>query len=135
MLCNFLYFLSSADFFQNQLFRKILLGTLSECQMVWTQIRNDVLSVLICVQTACKGYQQTAKVAASKERVKACPAEYFYELHSSPIFILLTCNMPVVRSEWKTVWILIRWLRQKPADLDLHCFKKKRTNPVQQCKV
>ena len=24
----------------------------------------------------------------------------------------------------KTVWILIRWLLQKPADLDLHCFQK-----------
>ena len=24
----------------------------------------------------------------------------------------------------KTVWILISWLHQKPADLDLHCFKK-----------
>ena len=23
---------------------------------------------------------------------------------------------------WKTVQILIRWLRQKPADLNLHCF-------------
>ena len=25
----------------------------------------------------------------------------------------------------KTVWILISWLLQKPADLDLHCFQKK----------
>ena len=24
---------------------------------------------------------------------------------------------------WKTVWILISWLLQKPADLDLHCFQ------------
>ena len=32
------------------------------------------------------------------------------------------------QSEWKTVWILIRWLRQKPADLDLQCFQK-RINP------
>ena len=23
------------------------------------------------------------------------------------------------------MWILIRWLRQKPADLDLQCFKKR----------
>ena len=29
---------------------------------------NDALSVLIWVQTVCKGYQQTTKVAASKER-------------------------------------------------------------------
>ena len=48
-----------------------VLGTLSECQTVWIQIRTDILLVLIWVQTVCKGYQQTTwKVAASKERVK-----------------------------------------------------------------
>ena len=26
--------------------------------------------------------------------------------------------------EWKTVCILISWLHQKPADLDVHCFHK-----------
>ena len=34
--------------------------------MVWIQIRTDILSVLIWVQTVCKGYQQRTKVAASK---------------------------------------------------------------------
>ena len=63
--------MSSADFFQNEPFRKILSGTLSECETVWIQIRTDILSVLMWVQTVCKGYQQTTKVAASKERVKA----------------------------------------------------------------
>ena len=24
---------------------------------------------------------------------------------------------------WKTVWILISWLLQKPADLTIHCFQ------------
>ena len=43
--------------------KKHSLGTLSECQTVWTQIRIDVLSVLIWVQTVCKGYQQTIQVA------------------------------------------------------------------------
>ena len=28
--------------------------------------------------------------------------------------------------EWKTLWIHIRWLRQKPDDLDLQCFKKEK---------
>ena len=51
-------FLSSADFFQNQLFRKILSGIPSECQAVWIQIRPDILSGLIWVQTVCKSYQQ-----------------------------------------------------------------------------
>ena len=55
-------FLSSADFFQNQLFRKILSGLPSECQTVWIQIRPDPLSGLIWVQIVCKGYQQTTLV-------------------------------------------------------------------------
>ena len=39
------------------------------------------------------------------------------------------------RSEWKSVWILVRWLHQKPADLDLQCYKfQKRINPVPQDK-
>ena len=33
------------------------------------------------------------------------------------------------QSEWLTEWILIRWLHQKPAILDLQCFQK-RINPV-----
>ena len=55
------FFLSSADFFQNQPFRKIISGILSECQTVWTQIRTDKMSVLIWVQTICKDYQQAAR--------------------------------------------------------------------------
>ena len=54
---------------------------------------------------------------------------YLYVLHSSPIVILLTCSIPDISmyflSEMKTVWILIRWLHQKPSDLDLHCFQNK----------
>ena len=53
-----MFLLSSADFFQNQLFQNILSGTLSECQAVWIQIRTDTLSVLIWVQIVCKSYQQ-----------------------------------------------------------------------------
>ena len=61
--------LSSAAFFQNQPFQKILSGSLSECQTVWIQIRPDILSGLIWIQPVRKGYQQTTKVAVSKERV------------------------------------------------------------------
>ena len=54
--------------------------------------------------------------------------DIFDDLHSSPIFILLTCNIRVVimyyQPEWKTVWLLIRWLHQMPADLNLQCFLK-----------
>ena len=60
LLGNFhAFFLSSADFFQNQLFQIILSGILSECQTVWIQIRSDILSGQIWVQTVCKSYLQT----------------------------------------------------------------------------
>ena len=62
ILGNFSWFLSSADFFQNKLFEKILSGIPSECQTVWTLIRPDVLSDLIWVQIVCQGYQQTTLV-------------------------------------------------------------------------
>ena len=55
----FMLLLSSANFFQSELFPKILSGTLPECQTVWIQIKTDILSVMIWVQTVCKGYQQT----------------------------------------------------------------------------
>ena len=58
-LWNFPAFLLSADFFQYQPFQKILSRILSEYQTVWTQIRPDILSGLIWVQTVCKSYQQT----------------------------------------------------------------------------
>ena len=54
-----MFLLSSVNNYQNQPFRKknSISGTLSECQTVWNQIRTDVLSVLIWIQTVCKGYQ------------------------------------------------------------------------------
>ena len=45
LLGNFSCFLSSADFFQNQLFLKILSGIQSECQTVWIKIRPDILDL------------------------------------------------------------------------------------------
>ena len=55
-------------------FLKKNLGALSACQTVWIQIRTNILSVLIWVQTVCKGNQLTQKVAAIKERVKMLPS-------------------------------------------------------------
>ena len=46
--------LSSADFFQNQLFFKK-----NQCLTVWIQIRPNVLLGLVWVQTVCKEYQET----------------------------------------------------------------------------
>ena len=62
LLGNFSCFLSSAVFFQNQLFQNILSGISSECQRDWIQIRPHILSSLICVQSVSKGYQQTTLV-------------------------------------------------------------------------
>ena len=53
-----LLFSKPADFFQNRLFQKILLGLQSECQTVSIQISFNILSGLIWVHTVCKGYQQ-----------------------------------------------------------------------------
>ena len=39
--------------------KKKLSGIPSDCQTVWIQIRPDVLSGLIRVQTVCESYQQT----------------------------------------------------------------------------
>ena len=47
-------FLSSADFFQNQLFRNILSKIPSECKIVLIQIRPEKISGLIWFQTVCK---------------------------------------------------------------------------------
>ena len=69
MLLTFL----SDFFFKNSFFKKQYLSRkISECQTAWNQIRTDVLSVLIWVQTVCKGYQQTTKVAACRQIVMHC---------------------------------------------------------------
>ena len=51
-------FLSSADFCQDQCFRKILSGIHSDCQTVGSRSDPSFLSSLIWIQTVCKGYQQ-----------------------------------------------------------------------------
>ena len=64
-------FFPSADFFQNQHFQKILSAIPSEYQTVCTQIRPDILSGLIWVQTVCKDYQQATPVG-KELRVHTC---------------------------------------------------------------
>ena len=39
---------------------------------------------------------------------------------------LITSPSFEIHSVVKKVWILISWLHQKPADLDLHCFQKRK---------
>ena len=38
----------------------------SECQTIWIQIKPSIFFCLIWVQTVCKGYQQTTKVATKR---------------------------------------------------------------------
>ena len=66
--------------------KKSLSETQSECQAIWIQIRTDILSVLIWVQTVTKGHQQTTNVAASKERVNVILSFFFKVIftHSDP---------------------------------------------------
>ena len=70
--------------------KKNLLGILSECQTVLIQIRPDVLSGLIWVQTVCKDYQQMTKVATSRERVKALYVKVNNQTQSVPGVLLFT---------------------------------------------
>ena len=67
--------LLSADFFQNDLFKKkILPGTLSQ-SVKWFRSRSGPYSVGPDLSPNCfgKSYQHMEKVAASKERVKQWP--------------------------------------------------------------
>ena len=68
MLTNFSCFCwRLLTLFQNYLYQIILSETLTECQSVSIQIRTDVRSVLIWVQTVCKRYPQTTKVVDSTD--------------------------------------------------------------------
>ena len=49
--------LSPNDFFKVNLY-KIFFQEYHQCQKIWIQIRQDVLSGLIWVQAVCKSYQQ-----------------------------------------------------------------------------
>ena len=58
MLGNCSFFLSSADIFFKIIFLKTFDQENYKCQTAWAQIRPDVVSGLICIQTVCKVYQQ-----------------------------------------------------------------------------
>ena len=47
-------------------------------------------------------------------------------LHFRQFSCIISIKTADTEVSWKTVWVLIRWLRQKPADLNLHCFPKKK---------
>ena len=64
------FFLITFFFHKKKKKKSNLSGIRSECQAVWIQIRPDVLSGLIAVQTVCIGYMLTTKVVTSGGRVK-----------------------------------------------------------------
>ena len=87
MLGNFECFLSSSDYFRNQLFPKILSVIPSECQIVWIQTRPDMLG-LICVQTVCKCYHMT--IDTSRQRINVST-----ELSALKIIVVVSINFCV----------------------------------------
>ena len=92
-------------------------------QTVKTLVKCSIMLHFIWVFTVCKS---SCLGVSQIQKVNPCHAVYFYILHSSRICIVFARTTTVVSmqflSEWKTVWILIRWLHQKSADLDLQCF-------------
>ena len=84
----------SVDFFQNYFltfFWETLAGT--RCQKIWIQIRTNILSVLIWVQTVRKSYQQMEKVVASKERVKGYRTYVLLVNHYSIALVFVTRHL------------------------------------------
>ena len=63
----------------------------SGCQTVWVQIRPDILSSLIWVQTVCKGYQQMTKVLACWQRVKYIKTSWYYFLAKTLFKVNFIC--------------------------------------------
>ena len=82
----FIFLLSAVFFFKFNFFKKFFQELLSECQTVCIQIRTDILSVLIWVQTVCKGYQQMTNIATCKERVKYEGKTGILEPHGTGLF-------------------------------------------------
>ena len=65
----------------------------NQCQTVWIKIRTDILWVLIWVHSVCKGYQQTAKIAASEKRT------FFHEYNQ--------CQTVWIKIRIDILWVLI----------------------------
>ena len=77
MLGNFLcYCLALLTFF----FKIKIFKALSQCQMVWNQIRNDILSVVILAQLFAKVISRRQKVENSKDTVKYSSHKHTYLL-------------------------------------------------------
>ena len=96
-------------FFKITFFQKILSGTVSGCQMVLIQIRTDILSVLIWVQTVLTGYWQMTKVATYKERVKSiCSKKKIFNCFENMSFIMIRWGKyPIDLKAYLELWFII----------------------------
>ena len=79
-------FLSPSDFFQITFLRKLLSGIPSESQTLWTQIRPDILSGLIWVQTVCKDYQHMTETPLACKKLN---------ILAEKLFTVMVCNKPL----------------------------------------
>ena len=114
LLGNFLLLFGRLlNFFK--LFRKILSGIPTGRHTVWIQIRPDILSGLIWVQTVCKGYQQTTLVG------KELPLIYCH------LLIQMRFWLHVFVSWKQTLWTLIRLLQREQSDLGPYCLQYRLT--------
>ena len=97
-------YFSSADFFQNQNFRKTLPGIPPECQTVWIQIRPNILSGLIWVQTVCKCYQQTTQVCRV---IPSLSDSLDFSWSDSTIFILFSFSSSLTSLNFSSLAFIV----------------------------
>ena len=98
--------------FKIDFLKKSISGVPSKSQTGTIQIRTDILSVLIWVQIVCKGYQQTTKIAASKDR-QTCSSI------RRAVRIFGLAHVPITLSGQRTanVLIILCWYAGWPAPL------------------
>ena len=110
VVCGFIFKIIFFFFFF--FFFKKLSGIPSEYQTVWIQIRPDILSGLIWVQTVCKSNQQTTKVATSGERVKLLISREKKNCFLSSFSTDRSKVVPLLHSlfmcRWFNMWCLFR---------------------------
>ena len=84
--------LSSADFFSKLTFEINYSRNITRVSngLDPDHDRRSVLSVLIWVQTFCKGYQQMTKVAASKKIVSSA---FLFPVERLPIIVICALSM------------------------------------------
>ena len=100
-------------------------------RMYHTAVRSLYRHLVCNVPVSCKANGDRNQLWAwldcdpKSNILSPCHAEYVYVLRCSSFFNLSPCSIQVYcmyfESKWKIVRILIRWLRQKPVNLDVHC--------------